>query len=29
MAVERRYLPLAGMAKLKEREIGAFLPAPS
>jgi transposase-like protein len=28
MAAERRYVPLAGMAKLKERESGAFLPAP-
>jgi transposase-like protein len=28
MAAERRYVPLAGMAKPKESESGAFLPAP-
>ncbi|MDR2520258.1 MAG: transposase [Eubacteriaceae bacterium] len=28
MAAEWRYVPLAGMAKLKERGSGAFLPAP-
>jgi transposase-like protein len=28
MAAERRYVPLAGMAKLKESESGALLPAP-
>jgi transposase-like protein len=29
MAAERRYVPLAGMAMLKERESDAFMPAPS